>query len=219
MDLYSESIISFDLFFEPSLNHSQFPICLIRRLATLLVYLEITLYHYSEILFTFVHLEKSATQCQIRLFESKVYHRTLVDIECHSPILRPLEQYPQIPSQTIQYPLPPLIPLRISALYHQQIWGFYLPISHLDHHINKNNKTVPAPKPTPVKPHSQPSPFQTPHHWQQPCLLSVNQSYLSGGLPKTCLQHPQAPARWKTDARKLDSDARKRPQDWKREKN
>ena len=81
--------------FDPSLYHPQFPIRLICRLATLLIYLKLILYHHSQILFTFVHLKNSASQCQIRaiVVESKMYHRTLVDIECHLPILRPLEQY------------------------------------------------------------------------------------------------------------------------------
>ena len=72
----------FRLVFEPSLYHSQFPISLIRRLATLLVHLKITLYHHSQILFTFVHLKNSASQCQIRanIVEFIMYHWTPFDI-------------------------------------------------------------------------------------------------------------------------------------------
>ena len=52
-----------------------------------------------------MHLQKSASQCQIKatIVESKINHRTLVDIERPLPILRLFEQYPQILSQTIHF--------------------------------------------------------------------------------------------------------------------
>ena len=105
MDLYSRSIISLDLFLNPLLIIPSFLFAsfaaLQHCLCTSRLHCTITPKSFS----LFVQLEKSATQGRIRvaIIKSKVYHQTLIDIACHLPILRPLEQYLQIQSQTIHF--------------------------------------------------------------------------------------------------------------------